>query len=73
MSVNPDTTVRKLFCLPKTLADEIDDLRFAKRYRSEAAVIRMLLEKGMEVVRQQMAAEAGGTGGGTNHTPPAGA
>lgn len=51
MAVNPETTVRKLVSLPKTMVQEIDDFRFQERIKTEAEAIRQLIALGLEVAR----------------------
>jgi hypothetical protein len=40
-------TVRKIFSLPESLSQQIDDFRFTKRLKTESEAIRMLVEAGL--------------------------
>jgi metal-responsive CopG/Arc/MetJ family transcriptional regulator len=40
-------TVRKIFSLPESLSQQIDDFRFARRLKTESEAIRMLVEAGL--------------------------
>lgn len=51
MPVNPDTTVRKLLSMPKTLAAEVSEYRFSQRIGTEAEAIRRLIELGLQASR----------------------
>ncbi|MBB3808765.1 hypothetical protein [Pseudochelatococcus contaminans] len=51
MAINPETTVRKLVSLPKTMVQEIDDFRFQERIKTEAEAIRQLIALGLAAVR----------------------
>lgn len=48
MAINKETTVQKLISMPKELAEEIANYRFAHRFRSEAEAVRALIQKGLE-------------------------
>lgn len=48
MTVNSETTTRKLVSLPKTLVEEIDDFRFRNRITTQSAAIRALIELGLK-------------------------
>jgi hypothetical protein len=47
-------TVRKIFSLPESLSQQIDDFRFANRLKTESEAIRRLVEAGLsaEVPKQ---------------------
>jgi len=47
MAVNPETTVRKIVSIPKSLWAEIEDFRFGNRIGTEAEAIRRLIEAGL--------------------------
>ncbi len=68
MSKPKTMETRRLLSLPPELAAAIDEFRFSNRYRTESEALRTLIRRGLESF-----AETGGTGEGTNHTPPAGA
>lgn len=57
MPVNPETTVRKLVSLPKELAKNVDDFRFAGRIKTESEAIRRLIELGLEAAKGQAKAD----------------
>lgn len=40
-------TVRKIFSLPESLSQQIDDFRFANRLKTESEAIRRLVEAGL--------------------------
>jgi hypothetical protein len=44
MSINPETTTRKLITMPHELAERIDDWRHARKIGSEAEAMRQLLD-----------------------------
>jgi hypothetical protein len=48
MAVDPETTVRKLYSMPRALAKRIDDFRFRQRIKTEAEAVRLLIERGLE-------------------------
>jgi hypothetical protein len=45
MTVNPETTTRKLVSFPRSMAREIEDFRFQHRIKTESEAIRRLLER----------------------------
>jgi metal-responsive CopG/Arc/MetJ family transcriptional regulator len=47
MSVNPETTTRKLVSLPKAMVQEIKNFRFDHRIDTESEAIRRLIEAGL--------------------------
>ncbi|MBF0324223.1 MAG: hypothetical protein HQL42_04050 [Alphaproteobacteria bacterium] len=51
MAVNPDTTVRKIFSLPKDAAEAVENFRFEHRFKTEAEAIRRLVEVGLTAHR----------------------
>lgn len=48
MAINPDTTVKKIVYLPKELWRRVEDVRFKRRFQSEAEAIRHLIEAGLK-------------------------
>lgn len=57
MAVNPDTTVRKVFSLPKETWEAVENFRFEKRCKTEAEAIRRLLSLGLLTELYKMHAE----------------
>lgn len=53
MAVNPETTVRKLFSLPRTLLREVDDFRSANSIGAESEAVRRLIRLGLEFQRER--------------------
>ena len=49
MAMNPETTVKKVFHLPKELWERISDYRFRHRINSEAETIRRLVSIAVEL------------------------
>lgn len=47
MAHNPETTVRKIFTLPRDLWERTEDYRFSMRLKTEAEAIRRLMELGL--------------------------
>lgn len=47
MAINKETTVQKLVAMPRELAAQVSDYRFANRLNSEAEAIRRLLGIGL--------------------------
>lgn len=47
MAHNPETTVRKIFTLPRDLWERTEDYRFNMRIKTEAEAIRRLMELGL--------------------------
>ncbi|WP_451993609.1 hypothetical protein [Azospirillum argentinense] len=47
MAHNPETTVRKIFTLPKDLWARVDDYRFENRLPTESEAMRRLIELGL--------------------------
>jgi metal-responsive CopG/Arc/MetJ family transcriptional regulator len=52
MAVNPEKTVRTLISLPRELAREIDDYRFAERIQTKAEAIRRLITLGLREAKK---------------------
>ena len=53
MAVDPEKYVRKIVTLERELWQEIDDLRFARRLRTDNAVLKLLIETGLTALREQ--------------------
>lgn len=53
MAVNPETTVRKLFSLPRALLREVDDFRSANSISAESEAVRRLIRLGLEFQRER--------------------
>lgn len=53
MAMNPETTVKKVFHLPKELWERISDYRFRHRINSEAETIRRLVSIAIELDYEQ--------------------
>lgn len=47
MAVNPDTTVRKIFSMPREMAERVDAFRKSHGAQSEADALRRLIETGL--------------------------
>lgn len=47
MAHNPETTVRKIFTLPKDLWGRVEDYRYDKRIPTESEAIRRLITRGL--------------------------
>ncbi|MGF7174663.1 hypothetical protein [Azospirillum doebereinerae] len=47
MAHNPETTVRKIFTLPKDLWEKVENYRFESRAKTEAEAMRVLIEYGL--------------------------
>jgi metal-responsive CopG/Arc/MetJ family transcriptional regulator len=53
MTVNPDTTVRKLVSLPRDLVRDVEDFRFSHRIKTESEAIRALIRAGLDAVAKE--------------------
>jgi metal-responsive CopG/Arc/MetJ family transcriptional regulator len=53
MTVNPDTTVRKLVSLPRNLVRDVEDFRFSHRIKTESEAIRALIRAGLDAIAKE--------------------
>jgi hypothetical protein len=55
MAVDPEKYVRKIVTLERELWQEVDDLRFERRLRTDNAVLKLLIEAGLKAVHEEQA------------------
>jgi hypothetical protein len=52
MTINTDTTTRKVASVPLEMSQKIADFRFSHRFNTESDAIRFLLEKGLKAAEE---------------------